>query len=301
MYLKLWGASTIKKFTISFLFTLLFVFSINNKVFGAYYTAKDNSKGVVLNVIDGDSISVKLDSDNSVIFIKLLGVDSMGFDKSFEFLNNELLGERVFITFDYAVLTSYNRWHNAYVYYGKSLINTKILEKGYGKVNTNQKKIAMFNSFLLSENFARSNKLGIWSDENKNNFDINKYHYININLASYEQLKDYLIDVDYDLLNRIITYRGLYNFSRIEETRNIIGFTESIFIKNMYFMKTTTNISTAPLEELLTMSIITIEEAEKIIAYREEIGFLNTDELYKNNIISNFKYNKIKNFIVLED
>lgn len=141
------------------------------------YTAKGN----VLSVTDGNTIKVKITSDQiakslslstgQVATIRLLGTLAPNVDdksgigaKATDFLQDFLDGEEVSLEIDPNHIKNKNGEYQAYISKGKNLIQSVLLQKGYATL-TPLKNTAnpYINTFKDMANQAKEKNLSIWS------------------------------------------------------------------------------------------------------------------------------------------
>ena len=171
----------------------------------------NNTSAKVLQVLDGDTIKVIL-PNNDTSYVKLKGIDAKGFDDSYEYLTNALLGQNVTLINDG---NSYNggKFNYMLVYCNGRNINNEMVSNGYAVIDTKQDKGGTYNSLLQSQNTAKQDLTGMWRFEDDNYSSIigsssgnitQTNDKININTATKEQLEKLLKDVSSDLAKEIV-------------------------------------------------------------------------------------------------
>jgi endonuclease YncB( thermonuclease family) len=126
--------------------------------------------GTVVDVIDGDSLEVRLDRRNTTVEVRLIGVDApsggCASRESTAFAADRLDGERVRLRLDRKRDESDSRLF-AYVYAGGNFFNLDSIRAGYSKVRTygvfgvDQQFKARFQE---AQQQAESNDSGLWDD-----------------------------------------------------------------------------------------------------------------------------------------
>lgn len=293
-----------KKFAV--LFAFIFIVASPLQAFGQYAILKQGGYAKVLRIIDGDSLEVSFIQDNSTALVRMIGVDAKGFNQAVSYLNSELMGRTVRLSFDANIRSPEGRWNLMYVYLNEVLINQVLLEKGYAVVNENHRFSAQFSSLTASEQTGQSKLLGLWTPDTKNiAASGSSYTYsadcVNINTATASQLQELLTDVNYTLARSIITYRNNNPFNTVKEIKFVDGFTKEIYEKNKDQMTVVTNVKRASSKELSTLESFTRSEVSDIIEYREDTGISKITELYSEGIISRSKFNLNEPFISAKD
>lgn len=266
----------------------------------------NNTSAKVLQVLDGDTIKVIL-PNNDTSYVKLKGIDAKGFDDSYEYLTNALLGQNVTLINDG---NSYNggKFNYMLVYCNGRNINNEMVSNGYAVIDTKQDKGGTYNSLLQSQNTAKQDLTGMWRFEDDNYSSIigsssgnitQTNDKININTATKEQLEKLLKDVSSDLAKEIVKYREKNPFSNIQEIKFVKGFTKKIYDQNKHALTVCTNINTANEFELKTLNDLSDENIQKILNKRYEKDFKNISQL--SSIIPKSDYNKISDYISIEN
>lgn len=140
----------------------------------------DFLEGVVTNVVDGDTLVVKVEGESRRV--RLIGVDTpetvhprkpvqyYGREAS-AFTKQALSGRRVWLEYDVAPLDRYQR-HLAYVWVGRpardedavrrGMFNARLLLEGYGRVMTIQPNSRYADLFARLQAEARKAGRGLW-------------------------------------------------------------------------------------------------------------------------------------------
>ena len=100
------------------MFSSLMVSSANAKGIVVEYDQPEVA--IVIDVIDGEAIKVlhiyNKAAKPKTELLKLIGVDSMANDDTYEYMKDQLLGKPVFILYDDEVLPETDGFRNAYVF-----------------------------------------------------------------------------------------------------------------------------------------------------------------------------------------
>jgi micrococcal nuclease len=159
-------------------FILIALFILINNLSFAANIPKMQVK--VIKVADGDTITVEWmklteEQKRSGFFqskekVRLIGVDApekkqpIWGEKSLQFLKNKLLNKMVSIESDVRPRDQYGRML-AYVYLDTELVNETIIKEGLGMVYTIPPNVAKVDLLTRAQEFAKTNKSGIWSSE----------------------------------------------------------------------------------------------------------------------------------------
>ena len=142
---------------------------------------KNSVKATVDRVVDGDTMKLKLDKTKDVVTLRLLLVDTpesvkKGVDpqpysiEASDFAKNTLKsGDTVYIEYDDGNKTDkYNR-HLGYLWYKSNsdskwqMFNEKLISEGYARVGYVYSQKRHLDEFYKAQDYAKSNKLNIWS------------------------------------------------------------------------------------------------------------------------------------------
>lgn len=284
------------------------------KVFAQdYVLIPHDTPADVIEIIDGESIKVRLNNTNEIALVRLVGIDAKGYTESMIYLNNTILGKKVLLSFEASVpRVVNNRWNNMHVSCDGISINTKLVSLGYAAVSSNYTGSYIFETLNRYEESAQKAGLGLWQVDDKYSYFYNysrggKYSYqysgdgVNINTASISGFRGNLEDVPDSVIRNIISYREDNPFNHIGEIKFVPGFTWDMFEDNRDNLVVCTNIARASEDELLTLGNITQREVDRLIAYREKYSFSGIEDLYDEGIISRSSFRAIENFISLYD
>jgi endonuclease YncB( thermonuclease family) len=129
--------------------------------------ATDSQAGQVVNVMDGDSIEVRLEAGHQVYRIDYLGIDAPEEEEGLpgqlaaDFNAGLVLGKPVLLVED-AGVASPNGGLLRYVFAGDQFVNYELLMAGYAAVDAGSAAIACAADFWGAEQSAQGLRLGLW-------------------------------------------------------------------------------------------------------------------------------------------
>ncbi|WP_250278190.1 helix-hairpin-helix domain-containing protein [[Clostridium] colinum] len=288
------------------IFSMIFCFNIPTYAKEINEITENNISATVLQVLDGDTIQVKL-PNNDTAYVKLKGVNTKGFDTSYEYLTSSLLGQNVTLTKD-GYSYDGSKFNYMIVYCNGRNINNELIQNGYAVIDTSQGKTNSYNNLLASQDSAKQNSLGMWRFENNNYSSITgssssniiqTNDKVNINTATKSQLEKLLKGISSDLSREIIKYREKNPFSNIQEIKFVKGFTKKIYDQNKHALTVCTNINKANEFELKTLNELSDDNIQKIMNKRDKKEFTSVSDL--SSVISKDTYNKISDYISTKD
>ena len=145
------------------------IFPVNNSVVivpGQSPSSLQNSAvATITKVIDGDSVVLSTGEEVRYIGIDAPEVQSGGcFATEAAKANSDLvLGKEIKLSKDASETDKYGRLLR-YVYVDGVFINDYLVRNGYAKVMTISPDTKFSDKFILSENYAKENKLGLWRE-----------------------------------------------------------------------------------------------------------------------------------------
>lgn len=286
------------------------ILSLNITASAESYTIINESvTAKVIQILDGNAIKVQIKGTDDVALVKLIGVDSKGYEGGFQYLTQKILGAEVTLSIDSGVPTPTGRWNNMYVTCSGVNINLDIIDKGYAKLDNSASNSINYNKMITSQNNARDRDLGIWNygtnasstvGSSSSTQSFGSGGETNINTATNEMLKRRLKNVPDTVVSEMIKYRNYNPFNIVEEVKFVNGFTKEMFNSNKDIMTVMTDINRAKSEELLTLGNMTKDEVDDIITYRDKHDIRTISELKSKDIISDSRYSSIKDFITVE-
>lgn len=267
----------------------------------------------VIQIIDGDAIKVQLLDTNEIALIKIIGVNSRGYDGSVKYLTDRILGATVTLVKDGNINIVSGNWNYRYVIYNGVNISNELVTKGYAALDTSQSNGTLYSYLSENERGARSTQMELWgSGTNSNNsvvgngYAVNRGssglegEQININTASAYQLKEGLYGINETVAKNIVKYRSNNPFNEVSEIIFVNGFTKEMYQSNKNNMTVCTNVSKASKEELESLGL-TDDEVEDIISYRTKSIIDDITDLKRKDLITDKRYESLKPYISIGD
>ncbi len=323
----------IKKALFLFISTVICFCSVNFVYTQEYKVLNNSSGAMIIEVIDGESIKVQPVGTNDYALVKFIGVQAWNNDATLEYLNS-LLGKVAQLSFDQSFPQTIERFNAMYVYVDGSLVNSVLIERGLGKVDSYFEGCQMYSLLKSNEMNAYHNRLGIWTEEwgtmsyaypyydygySYPSYSYPSYsypyyptptpyygqpvssgQYININTATTSFLSSRLRGFSTVLARDTVDYRAQNPFNTIGEIKFVVGLTPEIFTSNVGIMTVCTNINKASETELLSLGLSQSKVTE-ILKDRSRNTFKNIEDIYSRSLVSKSEYDSIKDFISVTD
>ena len=158
---------------------------------------KNSVKAILERVVDGDTMKLKLDETGEIITLRLLLVDTpesvkKGVDpqpysiEASNFTKSTLLsGDTVYIEYDEGDKTDKYGRHLGYLWFYSNddcnwqMFNEKLISEGYARVGYIYSQKKYLNELYKAQEYAKSNKLNIWSVDGyvtNKGFDVDAYN-----------------------------------------------------------------------------------------------------------------------------
>lgn len=158
---------------------------------------KDSVKATVERVVDGDTMKLKLDETKEIVTLRLLLVDTPESVKkdvdpqpysveASNFAKNTLVaGDTVYIEYDEGNKTDKYDRHLGYLWFYSDddsnwqMFNEKLISEGYARVGYVYSQKRHLDEFYKAQDYAKSNKLNIWSVEGyvtDKGYDVDAYN-----------------------------------------------------------------------------------------------------------------------------
>ena len=143
------------------------LFCIISAVFISDFSfSQETIKGVVVNISDGDTVTVW---ENEKLYkIALYGIDVPEIKQNFGQKAKKFTSDWVFNK-DLIVIPKYDDKHNRIVgiiYIGNKCLNQELVKNGFAWVSQRSCTDQLCKKWLEFETFAKKNKIGLWVDKN---------------------------------------------------------------------------------------------------------------------------------------
>lgn len=127
--------------------------------------------GTVVDVVDGDTIHVRLDRDGQIYSVRYIGMDTPENTSEIEYLGEEasarnaqlVSGKRVTLIRDISETDQYGRLLR-YVLVEDTFVNYELVAQGYASTVSYPPDIACIPAFQEAEQVARAAGIGLWSN-----------------------------------------------------------------------------------------------------------------------------------------
>ncbi|MFV0441088.1 MAG: helix-hairpin-helix domain-containing protein [Lachnospirales bacterium] len=276
------------------LVTICFILICSTYVYGksSYISLSGGEEVYVKEVIDANAYLVTYSGNEALV--KIQGIDVNGYDKAYETMKSMLTSQKVYYVDGY--YDGNDRWNYGNLTYNNKEIATFLIEMGLAKVDdmnlsSNDKKY-----YNALEKIAEDNGYNMW--ESKDNYTVVSTNGININTAS----KSFLVDelkLSSNIASSIIEYRKYNPFNNVAELKFVPRVTKDIYDDIYKEVVVATNINTASLYELQSISSLSSSNIDKIAEAREK-DELTKAEFYDLELFSNSKYAEIIDFVYFD-
>ena len=259
--------------------------------------------GIVVDVIDGEVLKIKLSNDTIVIY-QLIGVTSNASKEALQFTYDAVMNKSVLIEEEPPHIKLGPQdptWRLGYIKRKQDdlFLNAVLLERGLGQINYLHTAGAQHELLNNKELQAKAKHIGMWAKNNEMPFIVKER--ININTASADDLKKWLIDVDSTMVNKIIEYRKYNPFETVQEVKFVPGFTKKLFDKNRQRISVATNLNMALEIELDSLIGFSSIDAKRVIEYRDPYGFDSIDTLKNVPGVTNTMFQDNKRYIFVSN
>ena len=274
--------------------------SLTTTTFGANFTVlTEPTLATVTEIVDSNSLIAVSNDTGEWLRVRLIAIDSTGYDHTMPYLNNILLGRSVYVYPDDSYHNPVGRWNLAYIDSEGTLINRAILSTGHGQIDNNHFFAREFPLLQSAERQAQSRRFGLWRNPGAIN-GVRADNAVNINTATASVLRNRL-NISSSIANEIIEYRSHNPFNTVEEIKFVPGFTKALYDEHIDTITVISNINAATRDELLTLGDLNDSEIDRIISHRNSDGFNNVSELDTERLIRRTQYNQIVDFISTSD
>lgn len=211
---------------------------------------EDYETGKITKVIDGDAAVILIGQNGNyhAKALKLIGVDCQGNQAAFEYTKNQILGKKVYITYDPKIEKRDQEFYNVYLFMDQSTqLNQQLLALGLAELNSAHSQSKYYAQYLSANADARLYEQGIYQN------DATPTEIININLASRALLIEHL-GIDQTTASQIEAYRRQNPINSVRE----LGFVSPQLTRELLHQKKAglhcvTNINSATTYELASL------------------------------------------------
>lgn len=252
--------------------------------------------GIVTRMIDTEAVEVMYYSTLSTIptieRLRLVGVNSMGNDNSFEYSKNQLLGKTVFVLYD-SNIKIIDGYKPAYIYITlEQSFNETLLQNGYGIFETTDTEALYYTDLLKAEQIAKRQELNLWQTSTT---PVNK---ININMASLTTLTDHL-GISTEDAYTLINYRSNNPINSIDELGFVLpSFTREYLQSSGRSIHVITDLNSASLYELdsLFSTFSSLSNAYALNDYRIYRNIASIGEIQSLLSLNSVEYSKLNTY-----
>ena len=282
---------------ILFLAVLMFVAAlVPGRLDAGYISLQNGDRVQVIEIIDINAIRVRTDRGDALV--RLIGIHHGGTLEGINFLTREIMGNYVHVVRD-PLFPNVGRWNYLYVMHVERFINGELILTGFGRLNDAHSRAAQFENIRDGQFIARDAGLGMWAQEHRMPTITQHGGRININTADAAQIMSHLGATQY-LANNIIHFRNISVFQTINDVKFVPGMTWEFFAANRHRMSISTNINTANVTELESLTGISYVQAQDIIESRSGgRSFTALSQLVTRGLMTTWEFNTNLPFISL--
>ena len=275
-----------------------------------YVRLTGDARAVVVQVIDGDALSVRLEGTNRLTLVRLAGITTMGRRDARDFMAGAVLGRTVDLLVSAADTPNErfdSRWTPVYLTFNNVVYNRALVQRGLAVIDPAYEGHWMYAALLSDTNIASTAQLGVWADEGFRTMQMPRRRVtgagrwderININTATSSQMNRVLFS---GAGSDIVRFRNHSPFQNVGEVKFTGAFTREDFYYYWTAMKVSTNINTANEEELIQLIDVSTREARAIIRFREQRRFTSIEQLLEERLISPQAFEINRPFIAIDD
>jgi DNA uptake protein ComE-like DNA-binding protein len=282
-----------------FLAILMFasVFAPVRTTASPYISLQSGDQVQVIEIIDINALRVRTSRGDALV--RLIGIHHGGTAEGINFLTREIMGNYVHVVRD-PLFPNVGRWNYAYVMHVERFINGELILTGFGRLNNDHSRASQFENIQAGQIIARDAGLGMWAREHRMPTITQYGERININTATAEQIVTHL-GATRALADSIVSFRAFSAFQTINDVKFVPGMTWEFFASNRHRMTISTNINTANVTELESLTNITADQAASIAESRSGgRSFTALNQLVTRNLLTTWHFNIILPFISLQ-
>ena len=262
-----------------------------------YISLQSGDQVQVIEIIDINAIRVRTPRGDALV--RLIGIHHGGTAEGINFLTREIMGSNVHVVRD-PLFPDVGRWNYLYVMQTERFINGELILTGFGRLNNEHSHAAQFENIQAGQIIARDAGLGQWAQEHRMPTITQYGERININTATANQIVAHL-GATTAMANSIVAFRTFTVFQSVEDVKFVPGMTWEFFASNRHRMAVSTNINTANVTELESLTNVTESLAEAIAESRSGgRSFTALNQLVTRNLMTAWHFNTILPFISLQ-
>lgn len=262
--------------------------------------------GEVVRLLDGEAMVVKIlnAKEKPVWNLRLIGIDTDASNEAYEFVKTNTMGNvlifKVHLNKDESLYRDNDGYYYSQVYISNKNLNGMLMTNGLAKLDKSHKDLYGYNEVANKAAYAEENGIGQFGAGDYYNPYSRK---VNIQTASTTEMRDILVNTDYELANKIYKYVK-YNKINIKSELKFIDplITNDWLDVNQNKISLMTNINTAEEYELKTLFISSKEKAivEKVVENRLKKPYTKMDKLLDIKEVTTTILDKVKPFAALE-
>lgn len=128
-------------------------------------TNTKREEGMVIGIVDGDTIDVQI--DNQTYRVRYIGIDTpengdTGYWQATGENQNLVYAKQIILVKDVSETDRYDRLLR-YIFIGDTFVNYELVRKGYAQASTYQPDVACSSYFSQTQNQAQSEQVGLWA------------------------------------------------------------------------------------------------------------------------------------------
>ena len=262
-----------------------------------YISLQNGDQVQVIEIIDINAIRVRTNRGDALV--RLIGIHHGGTPEGINFLTREIMGSYVHVVRD-AAFPNVGRWNYMYVMQVERFINGELILTGYGRLNEAHSRATQFENIQAGQAIARDAGLGMWAQEHRTPIITQYGERININTATAAQIVAQL-GATQAVADSIVNFRTFTVFQTVNDVKFVPGVTWEFFATNRHRMTISTNINTANIAELESLTNVSDVLARNIVDSRSGgRSFTELNQLVTRNILTTWHFNTILPFISLQ-
>ena len=270
--------------------------AVSDIVASPYISLQSGDQVQVIEIIDINAIRVRTPRGDALV--RLIGIHHGGTREGINFLAREIMGNYVHVVRD-PLFPNVGRWNYMYVMQVERFINGELILTGFGRLNEGHSRASQFENIQRGQAIARDAGLGQWASELREPTITQYGDRININTADAVQIVANF-GLEQALADSIVAFRSNTVFQTINDVKFVPGMTWQAFASNRHRMAISTNINTANIPELESLTTVSTAMAEAIVESRSGgRSFTALNQLITRGIMTPGEFAIISPFISL--